>query len=105
MRELTRRETRSQTANAKTEAYVEYAPPHAKRKITIFRDDLLKLNEGEFLNDTIIEFYLMYLPPPCLGVLLIARWIMEELDEGRREECHFFNTFFWTNLTKKNVAG
>jgi Ulp1 family protease len=66
MRQVTRRETRSQTANAKTEAYVEYAAPHAKRKITLFRDDLAKLDEGEFLNDTIIEFYLMY-PPNHFG--------------------------------------
>jgi Ulp1 family protease len=34
-----------------------------------------------------------------------GRWILEELEEGRREECHFFNTFFWTNLTKKNAVG
>jgi Ulp1 family protease len=30
----------------------------AKNKITIFHDDLDRLNDGEFLNDTIIEFYL-----------------------------------------------
>ena len=66
---ITRRETRSQTANAKMEPYLEYAATSAKRKVTVLRDDLGRLNEDEFLNDTIIEFYLMYplSPSPLNG--------------------------------------
>jgi len=39
--------------------YLEYAATSAKRKVTVLKDDLGRLNEDEFLNDTIIEFYLM----------------------------------------------
>ena len=39
---------------------LEYAPKTVKNKITIYRDDYERLNDDEFLNDTIIEFYLMY---------------------------------------------
>ena len=31
-----------------------------KNKITIYQDDYERLNEDEFLNDTVIEFYLTY---------------------------------------------
>jgi len=67
-----RRETRSQRALAKNLPYnspsyfwgnanvriLEYPYNAVKNKITIFNDDLDRLNDDEFLNDTIIEFYL-----------------------------------------------
>jgi Ulp1 family protease len=39
---------------------LEYPPNATKNKITIYPDDVNRLNEDEFLNDTIIEFYLTY---------------------------------------------
>jgi len=67
----TRRETRSQRALTKNDPYVpreveltgdrylEYPLNAVRNKITIYRDDLDRLKDDEFLNDTIIEFYLM----------------------------------------------
>lgn len=50
--------------------------------------DLEVLKEGEFLNDTIIEFYLRYLQ-------------REKLAAPARDRCHFFNSFFFTRLISK----
>jgi Ulp1 family protease len=66
-----RRETRSRTALLKNHPYctlkcdadrriLEYPNAAAKKKITLYMDDLARLEDDEFLNDTIIEFYLMY---------------------------------------------
>ena len=40
---------------------LEYPPNATKSKISIYKEDQDRLNDDEFLNDTIIEFYLMYL--------------------------------------------
>lgn len=37
-----------------------YPPPPAKGGITVTNEDLHCLNDGEFLNDVIIDFYLKY---------------------------------------------
>jgi hypothetical protein len=65
------RKTRSKTALSKNLPYtpvkegltcriLEYPINAVKNKITIFNDDIDRLNDDEFLNDTIIEFYLRY---------------------------------------------
>jgi Ulp1 family protease len=46
--------------------------------------DLLWLEPGEWLNDTLIQLYI--------------NWIEEQLDSRTRERCIFFNTFFYTKL-------
>ncbi|CAF3438305.1 unnamed protein product [Rotaria sp. Silwood1] len=51
-------------------------------------DDLLCLNEGEFLNDNIIDFYLQYI-------------YYEKLSEEDRKRTYLFNSFFYTRLTRK----
>jgi len=76
IQQSSRRETQSQKALAKNLPYnptaklpslfwgnanvriLEYPYNAVKNKITIFNDDLNRLNNNEFLNDTIIEFYL-----------------------------------------------
>lgn len=37
---------------------IVYPPPPAKGGISVTNEDLHCLNEGEFLNDVIIDFYL-----------------------------------------------
>ena len=88
--------------NAETSRLLVYPLNGGKNKITIYKDDHERLNDDEFLNDTIIEFYLMY-----LNFMMFAenRYILDHLPEETRQKTHFFNTFFWTNLTKKNAAG
>ena len=62
--------------------------PGAKhsRRITIHKDTVSCLSPEMFLNDTIIEFYLLYI-------------YHEIFSPEQREQVHIFNTFFYTKLT------
>ena len=63
-------------------------PNVGKKKTTVEWSDLERLDEGEFLNDNLIGFYLRYLE--------------QRLDEERPElakKIYFFNTFFFATLT------
>ncbi|OLL21786.1 Ubiquitin-like-specific protease 2 [Neolecta irregularis DAH-3] len=74
-------------------------PKEGKDSITIMSDDLERLDEGEFLNDTIIDFYLKLLlqnaqsqePPRSID------------PTGREFYC--FNTFFYKRLTQRDKEG
>lgn len=57
-------------------------------KFDLSIEDLKCLNEGEFLNDTIIDFYLQYV-------------YHEILSEEDRRRTYLFNSFFYTRLTRK----
>lgn len=81
-----RRETRSKTAISKNLPYtpvneeltcrvLEYPITAVKNKITIFNDDIDRLNVDEFLNDTIIEFYLRY-SYQFIGLRIGTCWII-----------------------------
>ena len=64
-------------------------PFHGGRGVvTVRMSDAERLNEGEFLNDTIIEFYLKYL-------------YLQKLSSNTRKITHFFNSFFYQQLTSK----
>ncbi|CAF0933386.1 unnamed protein product [Adineta ricciae] len=52
-------------------------------------DDLHCLNEGEFLNDNIIDFYLQYI-------------YYEKLSNEDRQRTYLFNSFFYKRLTQKD---
>jgi Ulp1 family protease len=58
-----------------------------KTSISVTWDDYYRLEEGEFLNDTVIEFYL--------------RWLYDQWPEERQKSCHIFNSFFYQNLSSK----
>jgi sentrin-specific protease 7 len=66
---------------------VVYPPLPALRRVTIDKEDIGRLDEGEFLNDTILSFAL--------------REIEESMPPQRREEIYMFNTFFYTALSTK----
>ncbi|KAL3422917.1 Ulp1 protease family protein [Phlyctema vagabunda] len=64
-------------------------PREGKRKATVDMQDIERLDEGEFLNDNIIAFYL--------------RWLECRLERENAElakRIYFHNTFFFTTLTK-----
>jgi sentrin-specific protease 7 len=67
---------------------VVYPPLPALRRVTIDKGDIARLDEGEFLNDTILSFAL--------------REIEESMTPQRREEIYMFNTFFYTALSTKH---
>ncbi|KAL8828764.1 MAG: hypothetical protein Q9191_002399 [Dirinaria sp. TL-2023a] len=64
-------------------------PKTGKKKVTVEWADLERLDDGEFLNDNLIAFYLRYLEQQ-----------LEEKKPHIAKRIYFFNTFFYTNLTK-----
>ena len=63
-------------------------PKTGKKKISVDWRDLERLDEGEYLNDTLIAFYL--------------RFLEHQLEEGSptlARKIYFFNTFFFASLT------
>ena len=75
-----------------TEPYLTY-PPHTTRgSVTVTYGDLHRLEPNEFLNDTLIEFYLLYIRD---------RVVPQRL----RERFHFFNSFLFTRLSEYGSGG
>lgn len=56
-----------------------------RQRATVNFTDLQRLDEGEFLNDNLIDFYMIY----CF-----------EQHKVPRDKVYFFNTFFYTRLTE-----
>ncbi|KAI9847947.1 MAG: hypothetical protein M1837_001464 [Sclerophora amabilis] len=63
-------------------------PQSGQRRTTVDFSDLERLDEGEFLNDNIISFYLRYLED---------QMELPQSDAGKR--VYIFNTFFYERLT------
>ena len=62
-------------------------PPTGKGKATVDFEDLERLDDGQFLNDNLIDFYLKYLQK-------------EQMTAEAARSVHLFNTHFYTSLTK-----
>uniref|UniRef100_A0A3Q3XIP0 Sentrin-specific protease 6 n=1 Tax=Mola mola TaxID=94237 RepID=A0A3Q3XIP0_MOLML len=65
-----------------------YPPPPAKGGISVTNEDLQCLNDGEFLNDVIIDFYLKYL-------------VLEKLKKEDAQKIHVFSSFFYKRLNQR----
>ncbi|XP_075871497.1 sentrin-specific protease 6 isoform X2 [Nelusetta ayraudi] len=65
-----------------------YPPPPAKGGISVTNEDLHCLNDGEFLNDVIIDFYLKYL-------------VLEKLRKEDAQKIHVFSSFFYKRLNQR----
>ncbi|XP_031436996.1 sentrin-specific protease 6 isoform X2 [Clupea harengus] len=65
-----------------------YPPPPAKGGISVTNEDLHCLNDGEFLNDVIIDFYLKYL-------------FLERLKKDDAGRSHVFSSFFYKRLNQR----
>uniref|UniRef100_A0A3Q1H2N8 Sentrin-specific protease 6 n=2 Tax=Anabas testudineus TaxID=64144 RepID=A0A3Q1H2N8_ANATE len=65
-----------------------YPPPPAKGGISVTNEDLHCLNDGEFLNDVIIDFYLKYL-------------VLEKLRKDDAQRIHVFSSFFYKRLNQR----
>ncbi|XP_056624143.1 sentrin-specific protease 6 isoform X2 [Triplophysa dalaica] len=68
---------------------VVYPPPPAKGGITITEEDLNCLDEGTFLNDVIVDFYLRFL-------------VCEQLKREDAVDCQVFSSFFFKHLTRED---
>ncbi|KAJ3226762.1 hypothetical protein HK099_004180 [Clydaea vesicula] len=59
-----------------------------KQAISVSWEDYSRLDDGEFLNDTVIEFYI--------------RYIFDRYPENIKSMLHIFNSFFYEKLVAKN---
>ncbi|XP_078328229.1 uncharacterized protein LOC111102878 isoform X2 [Crassostrea virginica] len=67
---------------------ITFPPPPAPGGIQVTNEDLSCLEEGEFLNDVIIDFYLKYL-------------FLDVLSDRDRQRTHIFSSFFFKRLTQR----
>jgi Ulp1 family protease len=67
-------------------------PAEGKKKATVDARDIERLDEGEFLNDNLIAFYLRYLED-----------VLEKSRPELAQRIYFHNTFFYETLTKGKV--
>ncbi|TNN39129.1 Sentrin-specific protease 6 [Liparis tanakae] len=65
-----------------------YPPPPAKGGMAVTNEDLHCLNDGEFLNDVILDFYLKYL-------------VLEKLKQDDAQRIHVFSSFFYKRLNQR----
>jgi Ulp1 family protease len=67
-------------------------PKGARDSVSITELDLARLEPNEFLNDVIIDFYLM--------------WIRDKIVPPKlRNKIYFYNSFFYNLLTRKSQGG
>ena len=68
-----------------------YPNEDCKDAITLTNDDVWRLGNEEFLNDSLVDYYLKYIVKT-----------LEDSPEGKAKlsRCHFFNSFFYKRLTE-----
>ncbi|KAJ2449181.1 hypothetical protein EV183_005034 [Coemansia sp. RSA 2336] len=66
-------------------------PRGGPKAISVTGSDISRLYEGEFLNDTILEFYIRYIDEN-----------LRAENPALHEKCFFFNTFFFRKLSQRN---
>ncbi|KAM9334298.1 sentrin-specific protease 7-like [Symphorus nematophorus] len=71
---------------------IQYPVAPCKGRITVTKEDLACLDDGEFLNDVIIDFYLKYL-------------LLEGVGGPVAERSHVFSSFFYKQLSRRRAAG
>ncbi|KAI3387730.1 hypothetical protein SNEBB_009405 [Seison nebaliae] len=69
---------------------VRYPMPPQTELVRVTNDDAITLNRGRLLNDTIIEFYLIYM-------------FYERLTEQQRERTYIYSTYFYSRLVDDNI--
>ncbi|KAI8312484.1 Ubiquitin-like-specific protease 2 [Colletotrichum sp. SAR11_240] len=69
-------------------------PEFGKHKATVIRDDIFRLDEGQFMNDNLIWFYMKYLQVK-----------LEKENKQTHDRIYFMNTYFYPKLTEKSGRG
>ncbi|KAL0963455.1 hypothetical protein UPYG_G00306600 [Umbra pygmaea] len=70
---------------------IQFPPPPSKGGLTVTTEDLECLDNGQFLNDVIIDFYIKYL-------------LLEKAPVHVAERSHVFSSFFYKQLTRRDNA-
>lgn len=69
-------------------------------QVTVDFDDLYRLDEGEFLNDSLIQFYLRLVRHRNIGnALTLCRFCEVNSPKKSNASVLLFNTYFYTSLT------
>lgn len=83
-------------------------PPTGRMEMEVTAGDFYRLNEGEFLNDTLVDFGLRYIAATCLKPPVEAEdddEIVEtnglDLDSLTKDDIYVFNPFFYKKLSHK----
>ncbi|KAI1776043.1 cysteine proteinase [Hypoxylon cercidicola] len=69
-------------------------PPHGKSRATVDKEDIPRLDEGEFLNDNLLTFYLRYL-----------QHTLEATRPTVAQRIYFQNTYFYEKLKSPKASG
>eukprot|EP00035_Acanthoeca_spectabilis_P009484 m.167931 g.167931 ORF g.167931 m.167931 type:complete len:993 (-) comp14738_c0_seq7:91-3069(-) len=83
------RQKPQRSAEDAAKAVLTWPSPGEKGAVTITNGDVDRLEEGEFLNDVIVNFFLMYLHKKEL----------DSHDPTLKDNVHIFSTFFYKKLT------
>nr|XP_036578344.1 ulp1 protease family protein [Colletotrichum truncatum]KAF6785587.1 ulp1 protease family protein [Colletotrichum truncatum] len=65
-------------------------PAVGKNRASVYRDDMARLEEGQFMNDNLIGFYSRYLQIK-----------LEQENNQMADRIYFMNTYFYPRLTEK----
>jgi len=65
-------------------------PPEGPRRESVTWDDLSRLEDDEYLNDSLVALFMRYL--------------QENMDQEELKKMHFFNTFFYETLMRPSGA-
>ncbi|KAI1099861.1 cysteine proteinase [Jackrogersella minutella] len=68
-------------------------PPHGKNRATVDKEDIPRLDEGQFLNDNVLIFYLRYL-----------QHSLEAKRPDLAQRIYFHNTFFYEKLKSSRTS-
>uniref|UniRef100_A0A7S3Z146 Ubiquitin-like protease family profile domain-containing protein n=1 Tax=Lotharella globosa TaxID=91324 RepID=A0A7S3Z146_9EUKA len=77
-------------AKGENQSIAKYGGPGGSDTVEITEEDLERLKPGEFLNDTLIDFYMKYL-------------FFDILDDLQRIKVHFFSCFFITKYSETSA--
>ncbi|XP_044170152.1 uncharacterized protein LOC122954217 isoform X1 [Acropora millepora] len=69
-----------------------FPDPPSQNRVTVLQMDLDTLEDGQELNDAIIDFFVLYTSNHVS-------------DKDAIDKCHFFSSFFYTKLSERVVKG
>lgn len=72
-----------------------------RQRAIVHFDDLARLDEEEFMNDSLIDFYMMYVAQPkFVEIVTNSPSYLFNKSNVPSDKVYFFNTYFFTALTK-----
>jgi len=75
-------------------------PPIGRQRAPVDFDDLLRLDNGNFLNDNLINFYMKcVLRSSPFNYLTFSSWAYDNANLPPNK-VYFFNTYFYNSLSK-----